>query len=117
MWLATEEGWLSSVAWSHAGHLFSFEWAQTWWTNVPKDEWPDEVSKIIEDNTWSEEYGDRHQEIVLIGLQMNKDAVRKALDMTLLTDEELSSEVWKKSHYVAVAENEPVIVVAEPKGY
>jgi len=113
MWIATEDGWMHSVSWTHAGHLFSFEWAQTWWTNISRDDWPEGVSDVVEKH-WSDEYGDRHQEIVLIGLHMNKAEVERQLDTALLTDEELNSESWKKSHQLSLGAVES-ISISEPK--
>jgi hypothetical protein len=45
---------------------------------------------------WQEPYGDRRQEIVLIGRNLDEDRIRKLLDDVLLTDDEFQAgpRVW-----------------------
>lgn len=45
---------------------------------------------------WSEPYGDRHQELVFIGIDQDRVAMEAMLDGLLLTEEEyaLGSDVW-----------------------
>ena len=38
------------------------------------------------------DYGDRRQEIVLIGVKMREDLVRRCLDAALLTDDEFNAD-------------------------
>ena len=38
---------------------------------------------------WDPTYGDRSQELVLIGVNLEKDKMRKALEEALLTDKEM----------------------------
>jgi G3E family GTPase len=90
-WLATQmkEG----GEWNGAGEVFRFASAGPWFCLVPREMWPDpSVEKDIE-----EPWGDRRQEIVFIGVQLNRDAVERALDECLLSDEEmaLGPEQWK----------------------
>ena len=40
---------------------------------------------------WKEPYGDRRQEIVLIGRNLDEDRIRKLLDDALLTDDEFQA--------------------------
>jgi G3E family GTPase len=42
--------------------------------------------------TWQEPYGDRKNEFVLIGLDMDQEKVKKELDQLVLTDEEMMQE-------------------------
>jgi hypothetical protein len=39
---------------------------------------------------WHADFGDRNQEIAIVGLGLDEDALRAALDRCLLTEDELS---------------------------
>jgi len=87
--------------WSTAGPQFECSEGGTWLTCVgreywPKEHTPEEIAMFMKD--FKEPYGDRRQEIVIIGTEMNHDKVSAILDGALLTDEELSKgfEEWKK---------------------
>jgi hypothetical protein len=56
-------------------------------------DWIDEVK-----NDWDEQWGDRKQELVFIGVSMKKDQILKHLNNCLLSDEEmqLGPEGWKE---------------------
>ena len=70
--------------WSQAGQLISLEPAGTWWADATGDEIPDEIAALMQD-----EYGDRRQELVLIGVEMDEAALRAKLEACLLTDAEM----------------------------
>ena len=90
--------WLSNshtqmFYWALAGKHFELKQYATWWSCVPRDEWPIEPSEVatIEkefDDGW---IGDHRQELVLIGVRMNKEAIVKLLDECLLTDAEMAA--------------------------
>lgn len=88
-WIATPQGWQRCVVWSHAGHLFELSYGQEWWATVPKEEWPEGLEQALE-GKWTEPYGDRVQEVVLIGLNLNRQELNDLLDGCLCTDEELA---------------------------
>jgi G3E family GTPase len=92
-WLATRME-LNGV-WSQAGGACRVEPGGYWAAALSQDEWPDEERDLIA-KLWEEPYGDRRQEIVLIGQDMDAAALRAALDACLLTDAEfaLGPEVW-----------------------
>lgn len=83
---------------SQAGQLCNFDAAGNWWAAVPKDSWmqDEETLEAIEDS-WVEPYGDRRQELVIIGTKMNQKKIIETLDECLLSDEELNQdpESWK----------------------
>jgi G3E family GTPase len=62
-----------------------------WWAAVSKDEWLDdeEFEHYIND-IWLEPHGDRRQEIVFIGANMDKSKIETALEAALLTNQEMS---------------------------
>jgi len=96
-WLATKMNWIGG--WSQAGGSCTFEAAGTWWVTAPKQYWPRDKESIarIKEN-FQEPYGDRRQEIVIIGMNMDKEGLTKMLDTCLLTDEEmqLGPDEWAK---------------------
>jgi G3E family GTPase len=98
VWLASRNllvGGISRTRWQNACGA-----AGIWWAALPREEWPDDEASLRRmQETWREPYGDRRQELVLIGdpLLLAK-AVRAELDACLLTDEELARPVaeWGK---------------------
>ncbi|MGD9571504.1 MAG: zinc metallochaperone GTPase ZigA [Thermoleophilia bacterium] len=95
-WLATRPSWV--YMWSQAGGACSYEVTGRWWASVPQKDWPedpDERRTILEE--WHGEFGDRRQQIVVIGHDIDETALRYALDDCLLTDEELALgiEGWR----------------------
>jgi G3E family GTPase len=96
-WLASRMGWAGS--WQLAGSVGRHEAAGFWWAAVPQDRWPDEPSyrETIKAN-WQEPFGDRRQEIVFIGVDMDEAALRKKLNDCLLTQAEIrrGSKSWTR---------------------
>jgi len=77
-----------------AGKHFELKQYATWWQCVPRDEWPEEpkeVATILKD--FEGEHGDHRQELVFIGVKMDKEAITRMLDECLLRDEEMVSYV------------------------
>lgn len=95
-WLASSMNWIGG--WSQAGGACQYELAGTWWATCPERDWPE--SSGVRDKIRShfqEPYGDRRQEIVLIGIDMDIEGLRSKLDGALVTDEEFAGgpSVWK----------------------
>lgn len=88
-WLASRID--SAMLWSQAGINASVTTAGRWWAAVPREHWPDNdgFRNFLAEN-WQQPYGDRRQELVFIGIHMDKEEIIHALDQSLLTDEELS---------------------------
>lgn len=96
-WVATRHN--HAGIWSQAGRMTYLESGGVWWSAVPRREWPDDPFFLREiESVLEGEYGDRRQELVIIGAEMDKDAVRNAFDVCLLTDEEMISGPvgWRK---------------------
>jgi len=86
--------WLSqhpdnSMYWSHAGAHFEIRQAGPWWAALSKEQWPSKELPASIQLDFEGEYGDRRQEIVIIGVTMDQTEIEKALDSALLTDEEM----------------------------
>ncbi|MDX2140784.1 MAG: zinc metallochaperone GTPase ZigA [Chloroflexota bacterium] len=94
IWLATRHNHLGM--WSQAGDVVVLESGGAWWSASPKDEWPQDPALRADIEASIEgEYGDRRQELVVIGEHMDHTAVRAALDSCLLTDDEMAL-TWKR---------------------
>lgn len=85
--------------WAQAGGSCAYTASGFWLAAQPPELWAveDEAEReeILAD--WHPEYGDRRQELVYIGIGMEKEAMIAALDSCLLTDEELAQgeEAWR----------------------
>jgi G3E family GTPase len=96
-WLASRPDFCAN--WSQAGAISRNELAGMWWAATPSDYWPqDEESLAMIKQRWLEPWGDRQQELVLIGMNMDESAIRAGFDACLLSDEEMASGVsgWRK---------------------
>ncbi|MDP2072006.1 zinc metallochaperone GTPase ZigA [Methylotenera sp.] len=95
-WLASRPEFCAN--WSQAGAITRTELAGFWWAVSPKEYWPEDAEQLqtIQDR-WQEPYGDRQQELVIIGMQMNRDAIVAGFDACLLNESEmvLGMEGWK----------------------
>ncbi|MDQ0352090.1 G3E family GTPase [Alkalibacillus filiformis] len=79
---------------SQAGTSLMIESAGEWVASYSEEEQKvilEEEPEIRE--KWDEQHGDRVTELVLIGLEMDEAMIRKMLDQTLLTDDEMQ-ENW-----------------------
>ncbi len=97
MWIASRHRVL--IEWSQAGGVCHLRPAGTWWADIGEARWPDDPETIeFIKARWGSVWGDRRQEIVIIGIEMDRDALSIALDSCLLTDDEMEGgpEAWRK---------------------
>jgi len=88
-WLATRPTLVGN--WSQAGPVIRHELGGMWWTAVPRPQWPtDEEGQAMIRARWEEPFGDAQQELVLIGIGMDEESLRRRLDACLLDDDELA---------------------------
>lgn len=95
-WLASRMEFVGN--WSQAGGACRTEAIGVWWASIEKTYWPTEEYELNEILcNWFEPYGDRRQEIVFIGINMNEEDLRTRLDSCLLTDTEMKmgEKKWK----------------------
>jgi G3E family GTPase len=88
-WLANH--WDMSMLLSLTGSTAQLHPLGAWWAIVPRSQWPsDEMpSEILRD--FEGPFGDRRQELVFIGVGMDRTAVCAALDAALLSESELEA--------------------------
>lgn len=88
LWLATRPQ--ECILWSQAGNDFRLELAGHWYDAIERQEWPTEPELLDEIHAqWHGEHGDRRQELVFIGQDVEENAFRTQLDNCLLSDAEM----------------------------
>ena len=96
-WVASRNEW--AYNWSQAGCSILLEPAGFWWASAPDEEWPEDEQEI-EDirGRFTGEHGDRHQELVIIGQDLDQKRVEKILDTCLLADQEFEAgpDAWSE---------------------
>jgi G3E family GTPase len=95
-WIASRPEFCGT--WSQAGAVTRTELAGMWWVATANEHWPeDEESFNHIKSRWEEPYGDRQQELVIIGMQMDKATIENGFNTCLLTDEELllGMDIWR----------------------
>ncbi|WP_252183531.1 GTP-binding protein [Rossellomorea vietnamensis] len=93
-WLATRNDIAGLI--SQAGPSIVLQGAGKWVAAYPEDE----RNEVLEDDPemmekWDSLYGDRMNEIVFIGLDMNQEEVAESLESCLLTEEEMKKD-WSR---------------------
>jgi len=111
--LSDDENWRGVLRskgffWVAADHRIAYEWSQAggvrnvnpagmWWAAVPREHWGHpEGQRPDQKPSWHFRFGDRMQQLVFIGQQLDEKLMRARLDACLL-DERLASadnKVW-----------------------
>ncbi|EKU31656.1 MULTISPECIES: zinc metallochaperone GTPase ZigA [unclassified Alcaligenes] len=79
-------------SWSQAGAVARYHVAGYWWASMPPERWPEDPEAVaLIKEKWDERVGDARQELVLIGMDMDEEALRARFDACLLSDEEMAS--------------------------
>lgn len=113
-WLATRTDFLGELA--IAGHQKTVGRMGRWWAAVPKNRWPEDGSfEHFVLRHWDPVWGDRRQELVFIGIGLDKAAISKALDACLVPTDEFNPEKWKRLNdpFPAWGEAQTVLEAAE----
>ncbi|MGG7054179.1 zinc metallochaperone GTPase ZigA [Nitrosomonas sp. ANs5] len=89
-WLASRPDYAGQ--WNQAGGIARYGFAGLFWSAVPRDQWPEneEYLESIHEK-WQQPFGDRRQELVFIGQQLDRESICQQLDACLLTDAELQA--------------------------
>ena len=79
-----------------AGKYVRLEEMGRWWAAVPPEARPAAHQSSIQED-FEGEWGDRRQELVFIGQDMQEADIRAALDETLVTEKEFAQgpQLWK----------------------
>ena len=102
IWLATSNFFMG--AWQQAGNVLRVMPARPWlcemrerWEGTPME--PMALKELSQDNGEEWPYGDRCQELVFIGTNLNHEVIQNLLDESLLHDEEmkLGPSKWQES--------------------
>lgn len=82
-WIGSRPDWV--IEFSLAGALSSIGPLGTWWASVPVQSWPDdERARAYARAHWAEPFGDRRQEIVFIGADIDWTSLKARLDACLI---------------------------------
>jgi G3E family GTPase len=93
-WLATRNllvGGISRTTWQNGCGA-----AGVWWAALPREEWPSDPEMLMQmQENWREPYGDRRQELVLIGERGPTANAARMLNLCLLSEAELAQDDWR----------------------
>lgn len=93
-WLATRPAWVGELA--VAGSQTMTARLGRWWASVPKNQWPhDNQFEDFVAHNWDRIWGDRRQELVFIGIDMDEARLRAALDACLVDADGYTPESWQ----------------------
>jgi G3E family GTPase len=99
-WLASRPE--QALFWGQAGGSLQAESAGVWWSSMPYEKRSQYVAFIENqkhiESGWDATFGDRKNEIVFIGQEMDEEKIKSDLQSCLSTDEELADEVWRTGH-------------------
>lgn len=95
-WIASRPA--QALIWGQAGGSLRAESAGVWWSSMSVSE-RRQYAGFIEnqeeiESGWHPKFGDRKNEIVFIGQDMNEEEIRSDLDSCLSTSDELDTNCW-----------------------
>ncbi|MDG1429572.1 MAG: GTP-binding protein, partial [Crocinitomicaceae bacterium] len=99
-WLASRPE--QALNWGQAGGSLKADSAGVWWCSMPFDKRSQYLTFIENqehiESGWDTKFGDRKNEIVFIGQDMDEELIRTLLDSCIATDEEIDSGKWEKGY-------------------
>ena len=102
-WLASRPEFAEQ--WSQAGGIARYGFGGMFWKAVPRNNWPTDPDYLANiEKQWEEPFGDMRQEIVFIGLELDKQAMTDALDDCLLSIDEM---LKGKEHWATLSDPFP----------
>lgn len=98
-----------------AGKHFGISAAGKWWGTISKDKMKkyfednlEEYKRILEEDFVTEEFGDRRQELVFIGVGLDEEKITSALDECLLTEKGLGRYRQELTNYMNTVLSAPI---------
>ena len=99
-WLASRPD--QALLWGQAGGSLKADSAGVWWSSMPFEKRIQQMPFVKNqqeiESDWDISFGDRKNEIVFIGQNMNETIIRSHLDGCLSTDKELATQEWEKGY-------------------
>jgi len=99
-WLASRPD--QAMIWGQADSSLKAESAGVWWSSMPYKKRMQYQSYIynrhIIEEGWDENFGDRKNEIVIIGQDIDEKKIRAEFDNCLMTEKELADGKWKEGY-------------------
>jgi len=99
-WLASRPE--QALVWSQAGGSLKADSAGVWWSSMPYEKRIDYVAFIENqkqiESGWDKSFGDRINEIVFIGQDMEVEEIKADLENCLSTENELNEGKWKSGY-------------------
>ncbi|HAN40124.1 MAG TPA: GTP-binding protein [Chitinophagaceae bacterium] len=90
-WLASRPN--DALNWSQAGGSLSADKAGVWWCSMPYKQRIQYASFVdnqtVIEKDWDKRFGDRHNEIVIIGQELNSNTITQELTACLCTEAEI----------------------------
>ncbi len=89
-WIASRPG--EALNWSQAGGSLRADKAGAWWSAIPEPEWSMRGGDLAYiKKRMDSEWGDRQQELVIIGQDLDQDQITQELKACLLNDDEIAA--------------------------
>ncbi len=99
-WLASRPE--QALVWGQAGGSLRAESAGVWWCSMPFNQRMQHMSFIENQKQieagWNSTFGDRKNEIVFIGQDMDEAMIKAELDACLSTEKELATNFWVEGY-------------------
>lgn len=99
-WLASRPE--QALVWGQAGGSLKADSAGVWWSSMSFEKRIQYMAFIENQESiekeWDITFGDRKNEIVIIGQNLNEKEIITQLDTCLSTNQELATEQWKKGY-------------------
>ena len=99
-WLASRPD--QALIWGQAGGSLKTDSAGVWWSSMSFENRIQQLPFLENqqeiERDWDVTFGDRKNEIVFIGQNMDETIIRSHLEKCLLTDKEFATQKWKKGY-------------------